>query len=615
MGRKMERVGEGLMDPIYGAAQIGARMNEPGAEIGAAVLGKSDELEQQRKVRQETVDTTVREREKSIQEKRPEAQRGSTDWLRVGGSIPSTMALTAPTMALGGIPGAIAGGAMSAAIQPEADTEHFGAHKAADVALGGAAGGVLGAAAKGVGAIWSAVRNPESNAIASLARAAERDGTTMDQLQARLQEIRAVRPNATIADVAGENVRGLVERIGQTPGAGVAKLAPRMTERQQQQMQRVSNDLSNLTGTRRTAFRATEQTMAARAQSASPLYEQAYTEGDKAIWSSELERLSSAPAVRSAMQSAVTTWQNNAVADGFGAMNPTMVERGGLIQFGQSIPAFPNLQFWDYTKRVLDNEIGAAVRSGENGKVRTFTRLVTMLRNELDNPAQGLNTYRAAREAWGGPSQYLDAIEQGRSILARNVSSEEMSAVFSGMSQANQEAYRIGAASAIRGAMGNDPAKLADVTKYLRSPEMRAKITAMMPSPEAAERWLQSLNYEVRASELTGQALKGSPTARRLAQQSDADTIVGDLVMSALVPHPSTIGFLKHVLGALPAKARDTLRSRSDNILIDILTTPQGARDATLAVPKSPVKSGIELSAGPLAAGAGSALGQPTAPP
>ena len=94
---------------------------------------------------------------------------------------------------------------------------------------------------------------------------------TPEVLSQRLEQAQRVRPNATVADVGGENVRGLVERVAQTPGAGRTNVIPRLTERQQQQLQRVSTDLEGLTGARQTAVAATQETMAARAEAATPL--------------------------------------------------------------------------------------------------------------------------------------------------------------------------------------------------------------------------------------------------------------------------------------------------------------------------------------------------------
>lgn len=149
---KMARIGHGLMDPIYGAAQMGARMPQEGEDIGALVTGQTEQLEKTRAERVAGIDSTVKKREQEIQAARPKADRGSTDWLRVAGSVPSAAALSAPTLAVSGIPGAIAGGAMGGMLEPTTDTENFGKEKAKSAALGGVAGGVLGAAGKAAGA-------------------------------------------------------------------------------------------------------------------------------------------------------------------------------------------------------------------------------------------------------------------------------------------------------------------------------------------------------------------------------------------------------------------------------------------------------------------------------
>ncbi len=141
------------------------------------------------------------------------------------------------------------------------------------------------------------------------------------------------------------------------------------------------------------------------------------------------------------------------------------------------------------------------------------------------------------------------------------------------MNDAEREAFRIGAVSAVRGTMGADAAKMADMTKYLRSPEMRAKIGAMMPTPEAAASWAKRLDFEVGSSELTGRALGNSATARRLAEQQDANGLVGDLVLESLAGSPVT-SLWRRVIMAAPKAVRDTLRSRSDRMLADVLTDP-----------------------------------------
>ncbi len=458
----------------------------------------------------------------------------------------------------------------------------------------------------GVRAVRNALQ-PETNVAADLGRALARDQTTPEQLLSRAEELNTVRPGvATIADAGGENVRGLLERVAQTPGAGRSIVNPALQARQQQQMGRMATDLAQLTGSRRTALQATQQTMAERAEAAAPLYQQAYQDGDRAIWSPELERLSSSPTVRGAMQGAVRVWRDNVIADGYGAMNPGANVQNGILRFeGTGVPAFPNLQFWDYTKRIIDDKVAAAVRAGQNQKARTLTTLARSLRTELD---QAVPSYAEARNAWAGPSQYLDAVEDGGQILSRNLSGEQLAANLAEMTEAQREGYTVGAITAIRRKMGSDPAKMADMTKYLRSPEMREKIGALMPTPEAREAWERRLNFEVGSSELTGRALGNSATYRRMAERQDADNIVADLVFGAVSGH-GTGRLLRNLLMAGPQRIRDTLRSRSDALLGTLLATPADASGPQLrnALNRATDTRRIPYSQ-PIAAGAANAI-------
>ena len=186
--------------------------------------------------------------------------------------------------------GAAAGGAY-------ASSEGTGVEDRLSRIPGGAlVGAATGGVAAGVGRAVSALRSPTERAVAQLQRALGRDNVTPESAMATAQGLAGDRPGvATVADVGGENVKGLMERVAQTPGAGRTTIVPFLTERQQGQMARVSKDLSELTGSNRTALQAVNETMTQRAKDAAPAYVAAYDAGDRAIWSPELERLSSSP--------------------------------------------------------------------------------------------------------------------------------------------------------------------------------------------------------------------------------------------------------------------------------------------------------------------------------
>lgn len=427
---------------------------------------------------------------------------------------------------------------------------------------GAAIGGLIGSIAPTVvdSAVRSAnaVRNavsPKANVSADLSRAILRDADDPASLMARTNNMSIDRPGiATLADAGGENVKGLVERVAQTPGAGRTQVIPALTTRQQGQALRIGNDLKSLTGTTKSAFETINETMAARATAARPLYEEAMA----------VDIAKSQQVVDAIMNETSTGW-------GRSILNSTTVKRTLQTEYGVTGTPGPEhlMPIIDAWKKAADDIVGEAIRSGNANKARVIEQMRDRVVSIVDeaNP-----TYKAARDAWAGPSQYLDAVERGRGILSAKESAEEFAVRFRSLPDAEKEAERIGAVSAIIGRMGNDSAKLGDMTKYLRSPEVRAKVAAVMPTEEAATSWQRRLDFEVKSSEMTGRALGNSATARRLAERQDAENLAGDLVMDALTGTPQS--FIKKVIGAGPKWLRDTMRSRADALLADALTNP-----------------------------------------
>lgn len=453
-------------------------------------------------------------------------------------------------------------------------------------ATGAATGAAVGAAApyavRGVTAAARGVKNalssPADRAAAVLGRAVVRDGTTPATLTADLAATSADRPTATLADVGGENVRGLVERVAQTPGAGRTQVIPALTARQERQADRLVGDLRSLTGTSRTAVQAIDDTVAERASAAAPLYDRAFNFNAR-----------QSPEVVKAFDEATSTGYGRSV------LNSSSLKKTLQTEYGiEDVKDAPLMVLIDAWKKQVDDLVGEAVRSGKSNSARVLSKMRDGVIGAVDeaNPA-----YAAARNAWAGPSAFLDAIESGRSILSRSTSADEFSAAFARLSNSEKEATRIGAISSIVSRIGNDGAKLGDITKYLRSPEMRAKIAAIMPTPEAAQAWQRRLAYEVKSSEMTGRALGNSATARRLAERDDAQGLVGDLVLDALTTGVSGAGLLKRIVTAGPRWLRDTVRSRTDSVLADLLTNPNRAADVGAVLQRAQQRASRPASA------------------
>lgn len=429
--------------------------------------------------------------------------------------------------------------------------------------IGGVLGGVSYPTTQVLGAVGRGVLNtlsPRSQAAADLSRAIVRDQTTPAQLATDLAAARNVRPGATLADVGGENVQGLVERIAQTPGAGRTIIVPALTERQGMQLVRLSSDLGELTASpgnfanaRKTAFEAIKETMDQRAQAARPLYRKAVDEFDA----------SSVPEIVDAFRNEVSGGHGKAILQSAEFKKNLQTEFG--IEDWTKAPLMVVVDAW---KKAADDIVGEAVRQGRNNTARIVGNMRDHVIGVVDthNPA-----YRAARDAWSGPSQYIDAVEAGTKFM--NAGADEVRAKLASLTAAEREGYVTGALSGILRKMGNDPAKMADFTKYLRSSQMRDKIEALMPTPEAAQAWRQRLDFEIQASRMTARALGNSRTAVRQAEQGDAEGLAGDMILAAFNGAPPISAMYK-LLSHVPQKMRDTVYSRSDSILANILTNP-----------------------------------------
>jgi hypothetical protein len=245
-------------------------------------------------------------------------------------------------------------------------------------------------------------------------------------------------------------------------------------------------------------------------------------------------------------------------------------------EYGIANPAdAPLMVQIDVWKKVADDFIRENIGTNKARVAQGMRDRVVSVVDEF-NPA-----YLSARNAWAGPSRYMDAIDEGRNILQTRISADELRAGINAMSEVEREAFRIGAVSAIRAKMGSDPARMADMTKYLRAPEVRAKIAAIMPDDAARAAWEQRLRYEVESSALTGRSLGNSATYRRGAERDDADNIVIDLVADVFKGNTNTASLFDFIFNQarrMGRAARDTLRSRTDQIEADILTQPQSAQ-------------------------------------
>jgi hypothetical protein len=308
----------------------------------------------------------------------------------------------------------------------------------ADSAARSLAGGGIGAVAGGVGAplvegvtrLGARAAQPVVNAIRGGVRtddeaarrvvtALERDIAADPQAETRLTpgEFAASRMQpgggpAVIGDIGGETTRALMRSAANTSPEGRRALNAVINPRYEEQGQRVTGWLQDTFNypDARGLQEAIDQTSRTVNRG---LYARAYRDGDRGLWSPELERLTSSPDVVDAMREAATKGKSRAVTQGFGGFNPGVtVDQSGNVSFRRGpngVPTYPNLQFWDYAKRALDDAANAARRGGRNEEASTLGALSRQMRGELDQLVPSYAQARSTAAAFFGAENALEA--------------------------------------------------------------------------------------------------------------------------------------------------------------------------------------------------------------
>ena len=378
--------------------------------------------------------------------------------------------------------------------------------------IGGATGGVAPAILTGIGKTAGAVSDTAGSLLGhplqtirglrnSDDEAARRIGTSLigDIQSGRAgmtaADLRAAehsgQPTALI-DMGGENTRALARSAANTSPQGraalenlaterfttqndrasdfIRSLVPRTSGPSEPASARLSNVVRSFTGGTRNAEQIELIKDAAR-KANGPAYAKAYQAGDKQIWTSELERLTSAPYVQSALRSAISKWKNYVVRDGYGSFNPPFkVEDGpyGIIKSsgGAGLTAHPNLQLWDYAARQLQDKARSAPPGSESAKL--YNDLARAMKDELDKVVP---EYKSARE---GAAQFFgarNAVDAGKEFASLNTDIGLAKIAHAKMSDAEKQLFEHGYAQELLEKLS----KSGDGSSPLNSPLLTSK--------------------------------------------------------------------------------------------------------------------------------------------
>lgn len=521
-------------DEIRGLVEAsGANPDEP-ASVYKLISGALKYWSGDKDAKKRYDKATAREREinKTAEEQHPIAS--------IGGNIAGAVLL--PIGAAGQaatLPGRMAAGAgVGAALGGAAGVgEGVGAvDSVSRGAVGAAAGGVLGGVApaaiegvvRGARAVATpiantvrGIRNVDDEAARRVVSAVQRDIGADPAAASRLRpgefaaSVQSGGP-ATIMDIGGDTTRALARSAANTSPEGRAALERTINDRFEGQAGRVTGWLRNTFHYPDAAAQQQALEQVGRTVNRAN-YQRAMRDGDREIFSPELDRLMGSPAVVDAMRRASVSGKDRAITQGLGALRQGVTVENGVVTFTRGrngAPTYPNLAFWDATKKEIDDAANAAARAGRDSEAGVLRDLARTLRGELDNQVPSYQQARAGAAHFFGAE---NALEAGQNFVARNANAGEARRALTQMSPQERQLFQDGFVSRFVETLNQVGDRRSVLNKIAESPAAREKLNVALGRARADE--LEAGLRVEGIMDLARNAVQGnSTTARQLAE-------------------------------------------------------------------------------------------------
>ncbi len=420
-----------------------------------------------------------------------------------------------------------------------------------------------------------ALLSPETAAGRRISQAISRDQMTPKQLSEALDEAQKLGRPATVADVGGESIQRELEIAAQSPGPSGNIIRKQFESRNVEQLDRLSQDMVRGTSIEaKTVGQAISSTMKTRSEASRPLYDRAMN-------------------FQAELSDDIVAAYNNAVKSPLGKQ---ALKKAKIILNVEKFDEAPLMERIDALKQGYDGVIGNAMRAGDSG----IAAKALKVKNEMIDLVDVVNPdYKMARQTWETGSKYLDAVDTGREIMNPRNTAARVAEEFSTFTDAQKEAYRIGAVDQIITRMRSNSATEPNLIKMLRSPEMRDKLKAIM-EPEAAARIDKILDIEDRMFSLASKTLRGSQTAQRLTAIEEAKKQIGIVSLTeeltSLIISPIR-NIIVHKIPNLAHRTRERLLSKHNEAVARRLLSAKTEDLLKLkAVGPSPDISGLSRS-------------------
>lgn len=450
-----------------------------------------------------------------------------------------------------------------------------GEGKLSSAASGALLGGGVGAAVPGaidaVSAVGRRIANPIRGYANPRAVAAEKMGeafardmgasgtpadisTAMNRLQTEGRMASASDRQMMLADIGGDNVRRLSRQAFNMPNDKAERFRTVLDRRQVTAPRRIEEALRSTLADGKEFFDVTGDLVKARSSNATPAFSAGYK--------------------HQLTPQAIQDFQNFAQSRGY--VHRLFEKTTESVQ-GMTGKTANEMAPWEMIHRAkmeINREIGRLKRGTPDSKANWDVRDLTVLNRELGALIDKHNKPLGhALSKFSDESSLIRAVEDGLDDF-KALQPEELTRKMRGMSKAEADLYRIGAARSLvqdirQGSAWNDRTK-----SIFSSPEMNLKLKAIFPQTGERSHFMRTLDNERKKTRLRAKVMGGSQTDQNLVNADEA----GAPMKAAITAAQAMTGKLQPLLDMV-ARAGNRfsgITPASANAMLDIAMTPAG---------------------------------------
>ena len=473
----------------------------------------------------ETTQSNLR-RERAFQAQRDDIDSGASTAGRISGALLGAGALTkvaAPYMASlpanATLGAKVAQGAKSGALYSGLYGLGSGEDLQSRVTEGGKqalTGGVIGGAIPLVAAGVKAAFKPVGDAVTGYFRPevyanrkiVERLSNDM-KTPAQAADEMARNPGMNLADVAGDNTKNLLKTASNVPGRAQSKINARLTLRQMQQGDRIKSTVRRTLAEPDGYLGVIDDINTTARDLSQPLFNEAYQ--IPVPFSRSLEEALDTPAGRRALATAERLAANE--------QQPFRHTFRNEVEGTERL--VPDTRGWEYIRQALDDMIEAQRDPLRGNRLTNEGRILVGLQDRIFSEVRRENpAYNSALSVWAGAHRVENAVEAGREVL--NQSPEATRRALQGLSEAEQQGYRIGVATAIRDKVGSGNLTQNALLKFFGSKDQIESLRAAFPNAEQFRAFREAMFAEAKKRQTYNVVKGNSTTAKQLADMADA---------------------------------------------------------------------------------------------